>query len=269
MKKISGFSLIELVVVIVLIGILASVAMPRMFQSIGSAHDAAFQAFGSNFASSLNSYRSDYLLNAAGQNRYENLAVITTLGVPDPNTGCLLIGQKMSGMMATDFIADTAIPTTADTSSYTYMVSSGVVDGKTSCAYVYIKNIEKKRTLVYAPIETDANILNSVIVINDVSTPDTTSENGSTSTQSASSPSSTTGPAATQASTTTSGTTTSSAGTSSGTTTSTGTASSGTTTSPAQTTSGTSSASTSDAYHHDCRQYWIKVITKFFITFRR
>ena len=68
-----GFSLIELVVVIVLIGILAGVALPRLFQSTNSAYQAEFQTMVSTFQSSLDSLQADYLVNGKGASTYTQL----------------------------------------------------------------------------------------------------------------------------------------------------------------------------------------------------
>ncbi len=67
MKKIlnKGFTLVELIIVMVLLGILAAVAVPRMTNSIRSAEEAAEQKFMGNLVSALEVYASDEVVKGS------------------------------------------------------------------------------------------------------------------------------------------------------------------------------------------------------------
>ncbi|MBS0286387.1 MAG: type II secretion system protein [Proteobacteria bacterium] len=64
-KSISGFTLIELVIVIVLLGILASVALPRFLDITGDAHNASVSGTAGAMASAVNIAHAKWL--ASGQ----------------------------------------------------------------------------------------------------------------------------------------------------------------------------------------------------------
>jgi MSHA pilin protein MshB len=66
MKNSKGFTLIELVVVIVILGILAAVALPRFMNATEDAHEAAIQGVAGALASAVTLVRSQYELNRNG-----------------------------------------------------------------------------------------------------------------------------------------------------------------------------------------------------------
>ena len=66
MRNNKGFTLIELVVVIVILGILAAVALPRFINSTKDAHKAAVEGTAGALASAVVLVRSQYELNRNG-----------------------------------------------------------------------------------------------------------------------------------------------------------------------------------------------------------
>ncbi len=62
MGKTKGFTLIELIMVIVILGILAAVVVPKFFDFTGQAEESTETAFLGNFKAGINLYASDQLM---------------------------------------------------------------------------------------------------------------------------------------------------------------------------------------------------------------
>ncbi len=63
LRESRGFTLIELIMVIVILGILSTVLVPRYFNFADDAHKASVDSFIGNFKSSLFMYASDQILD--------------------------------------------------------------------------------------------------------------------------------------------------------------------------------------------------------------
>jgi MSHA pilin protein MshB len=66
MKKTRGFTLIELVVVIAILGILAAVALPRFMNATKQAHESAVKGVSGALAAAVTLVRSQYEVNRSG-----------------------------------------------------------------------------------------------------------------------------------------------------------------------------------------------------------
>ncbi|MCP5043500.1 MAG: prepilin-type N-terminal cleavage/methylation domain-containing protein [bacterium] len=83
-RRKQGFTIVELVVVIVIIGILAATALPRFVDLTGQAHSASVQGVGASYMSAVNLVHTAWL--ASGGTASVNAVTLegaTTIGVTD------------------------------------------------------------------------------------------------------------------------------------------------------------------------------------------
>ncbi|WP_448551079.1 type II secretion system protein [Thalassotalea montiporae] len=80
--KASGFTLIELVVVIVILGILSAVAVPRFINLSSDANEAALEALAGSLESTANLYNSKALVESRTDNGFEFEGIFFDQGYP-------------------------------------------------------------------------------------------------------------------------------------------------------------------------------------------
>ncbi len=177
-RSLKGFTLIEMVVVIIIIGILSAVSLPLFSKAVSAAHQGAFLQMQGELASQLKTLASEWQMQGNGQPALivdnKNTFTMNSAGYPIGVNGslfsqglsgsqaCLTMANILTNMLNTKFGAfvqqdvssgvntylqsnktDTAHPIF----SYDYLV----VANDLGCDFVYMKDIQTPIVLFYDP----------------------------------------------------------------------------------------------------------------------
>ena len=169
-KSQAGFTLVELVVVILILGILSATALPRFMNINDQAHQAAVSGAGGGFGAGAVLVRAQWIANqeAPGDDDVANFGA-GDVAVSTSNAGATQVGWP-TGTVGSDNIANATdcanlwtgimqnpptVSIVAGTNDYT-----AAAVATTGCTYTYNNDAANVRTITYSLID------GSVVLVN-------------------------------------------------------------------------------------------------------
>lgn len=157
LKRSSGFTLIELIIVIVILGILTVVAAPRFIEVSSDAHSSVFQTTFKNFKSGMNLVHTKWLVKGSPSpaNATDLIGDLdyTDIGYPSGTDDGTEVETTQDCLDIFYAVTDTSLvlQTASGRSEFSQMPSEvdiGVTRGSGRCYYTYIAESKSVGTQV-------------------------------------------------------------------------------------------------------------------------